>query len=203
MVKEQCNILKTKKTKTKPAKTIIEECACEPTEIEVEARKITLWDVIDKDMSEQIVDSLLHFMIQDIKAPVEIWINSNGGDLAQAFAIYDVMQMMPYPIYTIGLGIVASCAVLILAAGSEGYRTVMPNTRFVLHQVSYEGAGTLSEMNELHEEAKYMNKRIRKLLAKHSTVTSKQYKELWGSNVDIRLSSTDIIDLGLADHIIE
>ena len=178
------------------------ESKCESTEVRIDNRKVALWDAIDKDTSQSVIEALLCFQDEDQKAPVKLWINSNGGDVAQAFAIYDVMQMMSYPIYTIGLGTVASCSVLILAGGQEGYRTIMPNTRFVLHQVSYEGAGSLSDMKELHEEAKYMSKRVRKLLSKHSNVTSKQYKELWESNVDIRLSANDIIDLGIADYIL-
>lgn len=163
-------------------------------------RKISLWDDINAKTSENIVRSLIGFAVEDTESPVELWINSPGGDLNHALAMYDIMQAMPYPIHTIGIGMVASCAVLILAAGTEGHRGILPNTRCMLHQVLYEGKGPLIEMEQIHKEAKMLQKKFCQLLSKHSKQDASYYQNMFGPNTDTYLSVNKSLKIGLADY---
>ena len=77
---------------------------------------------------------------------LQIVINSGGGDLQAAFALIDTMKGSAIPVRTVGLGCVASAAVLIFISGEKGYRVLTPNTSILSHQFSW---GTYGKEHEL------------------------------------------------------
>ena len=82
---------------------------------------------------------------------LQLIINSTGGDLQAAFALIDTMKGSAIPIHTVGLGCVASAAVLIFIAGVKGKRVLTPNTSILSHQYSW---GTYGKEHELFSTVK-------------------------------------------------
>ena len=91
-------------------------------------------------MAQTLINQLHQLETQDAEKPIELLINSPGGDLHAACAIVDVIASVSPPVHTTALGQCLSAATLILAAGEPGHRVVHPSTRLMIHQakkVSY------------------------------------------------------------------
>jgi ATP-dependent Clp protease protease subunit len=107
--------------------------------VNVQARQVFLQTGIGPEegerynVTEHVVRALVYLDRVAYAAPIYLWINSEGGDVDDALAIYDVMQSLQSPVHTIAHGLVASAAGLILAGGDK--RTAMPNAWFMAHQL--------------------------------------------------------------------
>lgn len=73
--------------------------------------------------------------------PLQILINSDGGDLNETYSLIDLMDMTPWPIVTVGFGSCASAAAMLLASGTKGIRVVAPSTEIMIHAYSWGTAG--------------------------------------------------------------
>jgi len=164
-------------------------------------RKMTIWDKIDSDVSRSAIQFLIQLATEDPTAPIEIWINSPGGAFLETVAIYDILQYIPCPIYTIGIGEIASAATLLLAAGDEGHRSIFPNTRFMMHQLAYKSNGTVTDMELLQREVKQMQDLFANLISRHTHMTIEQIKEIFRTNKDKYLSPNEVLERGFADYI--
>eukprot|EP00210_Caulerpa_lentillifera_P008638 g8239.t2 len=99
-------------------------------------RIICLNGAIDDHLSNLIVAQLLYLESEHPEKQISMYINSPGGVVTSGLAIYDTMQYIQCPVTTLCIGQAASMASLILAAGSEGERKALPNSRIMLHQPS-------------------------------------------------------------------
>ena len=103
-------------------------------------RRMHCWGSITDSMAQTLINQLHQMETQDAEKPIELLINSPGGDLHAACAIVDVIASVSPPVHTTALGQCLSAATLILAAGEPGHRVVHPSTRLMIHQakkVSY------------------------------------------------------------------
>ena len=103
-------------------------------------RRMHCWGSINDSMAQTLINQLHQMETQDAEKPIELLINSPGGDLHAACAIVDVIASVSPPVHTTALGQCLSAATLILAAGEPGHRVVHPSTRLMVHQakkVSY------------------------------------------------------------------
>ena len=114
-------------------------------------RTIFLSGAIDDDMSNSVVARLLYLDSLNSKQPIFLYINSPGGSVSAGLAIYDTMQAIQSPIYTISFGLTASAAALILAGGKAGYRMSLPSARIMIHQplLGKSQGNSETEMREL------------------------------------------------------
>lgn len=97
-------------------------------------RIVFLGTAIDDQVANLIVAQLLFLESEDPEKPVHLYINSPGGDMVGLFAIHDTMRFMRPPVATTCVGQAASAAGVLLAAGQPGMRSVLPNSRVLLHQ---------------------------------------------------------------------
>jgi ATP-dependent Clp protease, protease subunit len=97
-------------------------------------RIVFLGTAIDDQVANLVVAQLLFLEAEDPDRPVNLYINSPGGDMIGMFAIHDTMTFMRPPVATTCVGQAASAAGVLLAAGAPGMRTALPNARVLLHQ---------------------------------------------------------------------
>jgi ATP-dependent Clp protease protease subunit len=97
-------------------------------------RIVFLGSPIDDQVANLLIAQLLFLEGEDPDQPINLYINSPGGDMIALFAIYDTMQFLHAPVATTCVGQAASAAAVLLAAGQPGLRTVLPNARVLIHQ---------------------------------------------------------------------
>ncbi|MFY7842755.1 MAG: ATP-dependent Clp protease proteolytic subunit [Rhabdochlamydiaceae bacterium] len=101
---------------------------------------------INDAVANTVIAQLLFLRAEDPKKDVSIYINSPGGQITSGLAIYDTMKFMGYDINTYCLGLAASMGALLLAAGTQGKRFALPNSRIMIHQPSGGVTGTSSDI---------------------------------------------------------
>jgi len=134
---------------------------------------------------------------------LQIVINSGGGDLNSAFAVIDVMKGSTIPIYTIGIGLVASAAFAIFIAGKKGYRTLTPNTSIMSHQYTWGTYGKEHELFATVKEYELTTERMIKHYKKCTGLTEKKIREYLLPAQDCWLSARESKKLGICDKIKE
>src|SRR3989338_2514186 len=98
-------------------------------------RIIFLGGPIVDPVANVVIAQLLFLESQDPKADIKLYINSPGGSVTAALAVYDAMQYVKPDVSTICVGLAASAAAVLLAAGAKGKRFALPNAEILLHQV--------------------------------------------------------------------
>lgn len=162
---------------------------------------IFLGSEIYESVANVIVAELLYLESEDPDREISIYINSPGGSITAALAIYDTMQFIRPDIITICMGQAASMAALLLAAGTKGKRYSLPNSRILIHQPSVEGiAGQATDVKIYAEELL----RTRNLLSKILADLTGQPFEKMDRDVerDFILSPTQAVEYGLVDSVL-
>ena len=132
-------------------------------------RIVFLGGVINDPVANAIIAQLLFLESEDAKKDIKIYINSPGGSVSSALAIYDTMQYVKPDVSTICTGMAASGAALLLAAGAKGKRFALPNAEVLIHQVmagGIEGQATEIEISARH--ILRLKDRLNQILAKHT-----------------------------------
>lgn len=154
---------------------------------------------IDDNVSNVIVAQLLFLENQDPKKDIQIYINSPGGSVTAALAIYDTMNHIKADVSTICVGIAASAAAVLLSSGAKGKRYILPNAEVMIHQVMGGMEGQASEI-EIH--AKHILKtkeNLNKILAKN---TGKSVQEIEkDSDRDKYMSAQEAKSYGIIDEL--
>ena len=109
-------------------------------------RIIFIKGVFNNEMADAVVAQLLFLETSDPEADIYMYINSPGGAVSSMYAIYDVMKYIRPNIVTVGMGMCASAASFILAAGTKGKRCALPNTQIMLHELSSGIEGKANDM---------------------------------------------------------
>lgn len=131
-------------------------------------RIIFLGSPIDDTVANTVIAELLFLDSQNRKEDIRLYINSPGGSVTAALAIYDTMQHIKPDVSTICVGMAASAAALLLSAGAKGKRMALPNSEVMIHQVLGGAEGQATEV-EIH--AKHILKtrdRLNRILARHT-----------------------------------
>lgn len=131
-------------------------------------RIIFLGSPIDDGVANTVIAQLLFLESQDPKEDIRMYINSPGGSVTAALAIYDTMQYVRPAVSTICVGLAASAGAVLLAAGAKGKRMALPNSEVMIHQVLGGAQGQATEV-EIH--AKHILRtrdRLNRILAKHT-----------------------------------
>ena len=132
---------------------------------------------------------------------LQLVINSGGGDLQAAFALIDTMKGSAIPVRTVGLGCVASAAVLIFISGEKGHRVLTPNTSILSHQFSWGTYGKEHELFATVREYELTTKRMINHYKKCTGLSEKKIREFLLPAQDIWLSATEAKKLGICDSI--
>jgi ATP-dependent Clp protease, protease subunit len=129
---------------------------------------IFLGTPIDDTIANLICAQLLHLESENPDKDINIYINSPGGDINALFAIYDTMQYIKPDVSTICIGMAASMAAVLLAAGEKGKRFVLPNSEIMIHQVMGGAEGQATDVKIRAERILKMKDRLNEILAKHT-----------------------------------
>ena len=131
-------------------------------------RIIFLQGQVHDEMANAIVAQLLLLHSQDPKADIHMYINSPGGSVSATLAMYDTMQFLESPILTYCMGIAASGAAILLAAGSPGKRYALPNSKVMIHQPYGQVGGQVSDIEIQAAEILKERERLNEILASHT-----------------------------------
>ena len=131
-------------------------------------RIIFMGGPIDDHIANAVIAQLLFLESQDSKEDIKIYINSPGGVVTSALAIYDTMQYVKPDIQTICVGLAASGAALLLAAGKKGKRMMLPNGEVMIHQVMGGAQGQATDVDIHAKHILSVKEKLNKIMAKHT-----------------------------------
>jgi ATP-dependent Clp protease protease subunit len=133
----------------------------------LKTRTILVSGEIDKDLSERVVkQALLLEAMGD--GPVKVFIDSPGGDADAGFAIFDMLRFISPPVWTIGMGLVASAASIIALAAPKERRVGLPNSHYLIHQPLSGMRGVASEIEIHAREIEKFKEKINRLIAQET-----------------------------------
>ena len=157
---------------------------------------------IDDDVSNLIIAQMLFLEAENPEKDIAIYVNSPGGSITAGLAIYDTMQYIRPDVTTLCVGQAASMAAVLLAAGTPGKRSVLPNSRVLIHQpLLYGLQGQQTDIDIHAKDLLRMRERIEEILAQH---TDKTVEEIHlDTERDKILSAPDAVEYGLADQVMD
>ena len=164
-------------------------------------RIVFLGGPVTDAVANTVIAQLLFLDSQDPKKEIKLYINSPGGSVTAGLAVYDTMQFVKADLSTICIGMAASMAATLLAAGQKGRRFTLPNSEVLLHQVM---GGAEGQAVEIEISARHIIKvkdRLNKILAKHTGQTLKQIEK--DTDRDFFMSAEEAKAYGLVDEIIQ
>jgi ATP-dependent Clp protease protease subunit len=164
-------------------------------------RIIFIGSPIDDHVANAVMAQLLFLDAQNPKEDIKVYINSPGGVVTSALAIYDTMQYVRADVQTICVGLAASGAALLLTAGAKGKRFILPNGEVLIHQVM---GGAQGQATDVDIHAKHIIKvkdRLNKILAKHTG--QKIEKVEHDTERDYFMSADEALAYGIVDKIIK
>lgn len=131
-------------------------------------RIIFLGTPVDENAANLIVAQLLFLQAEDLKKDIFFYINSPGGSVYDALAIYDTMQYVTNDIQTVGIGIQASAAAFLLSSGTKGKRFILPNATVMVHQPSSGTRGKVTDQEIDLRESLRIKKLLETIMAKNT-----------------------------------
>src|SRR2546426_7950706 len=131
-------------------------------------RIIFLGDQIEDHLANLVIAQLLFLESEDPEKDISLYINSPGGVVNSGLAIYDTMQYLRAPVSTICIGMAASMAAVLLAAGAKGKRYALPNSRIMIHQGSGGFRGNTPDVMIQVKELETLVDKLLKIIAHHS-----------------------------------
>jgi ATP-dependent Clp protease, protease subunit len=123
---------------------------------------------IDDQIANVVVAQLLHLEAEDPDKDISMYINSPGGVVYSGLAIYDTMQFIKPDVATVCCGVAMSMGSLLLAGGTPGKRSALPNSRILVHQPSGGFQGQASDIQIHAREALELRKRVEEIYAHHT-----------------------------------
>jgi ATP-dependent Clp protease protease subunit len=164
-------------------------------------RIIFLGTPINDQVANVIVAQLLYLSAEDSESPIQMYINSPGGQVYSGLAIYDTMQMIPNPVSTVAVGVTASFGTVLLTAGTKGQRYALPNSTIHLHQVLGGVQGQASDIEIHARETLRLKDLLNQVLAKHTEQTIDRIDR--DTNRDFFLDARGAVEYGLVDQVMD
>jgi len=163
-------------------------------------RIIFLGTGIDDNIANVIMAQLIHLEAEDPEKDIQIYINSPGGVVTAALAIYDTMQFIKSKVSTICIGQAASAAAVLLLAGEKGKRFILPNARVLLHQPSGGFEGTAIDIEIHTREMLRIRDSLNRIISEHTGQDVKKVSR--DTERDFILTSEEAKEYGIIDEII-
>jgi ATP-dependent Clp protease protease subunit len=181
-------------------KTTRGEYGMDPYSKLLKERIIFLGAPVDDTSANDVMAQLLFLEGDDPDRDISVYINSPGGSLTAMTAIYDTMRYVRPDIATTCLGQASSAAALLLAAGTAGKRTALPNSRILLHQPYSEGQGQSSDLEIHAKEIIRLRELMETILARHTGKDASQIRR--DIERDKFFDAEEALAYGLIDEII-
>lgn len=164
-------------------------------------RIIFLGSPIDDQTANIIIAQLLFLEASDPEKDIHLYINSPGGSVSSTIAIYDTIQYLKSNVSTTCLGMAASGAALILAAGTKGKRFSLPNSRIMIHQPLGGVEGQVSDIEIQAKELLRIKAKINEIIAFHTNQPLKRVEK--DTDRDYFMTGDEAKEYGLVDEVIK
>ena len=186
-----------------------------PTIVEKSQRGERVYDIFSRLLEERIVflacpvndlnanvviAQMLYLVSKDPKKDIKLYINSPGGSVTAGLAIYDTMQYLKCPVSTICIGLTASMAAIILAAGTKGKRFSLPNAEILLHQVMGGLQGQASDIDITAKQIVKIKAKMNQILASHTGQPIDRVEK--DTDRDFYMTAEEAKEYGLIDEVI-
>ncbi|OGI25227.1 MAG: ATP-dependent Clp endopeptidase, proteolytic subunit ClpP [Candidatus Moranbacteria bacterium RBG_13_45_13] len=164
-------------------------------------RIIFLGGPIDDHVANAVIAQLLFLDSQNSKEDIRLYINSPGGSISAALAIYDTMQYVKADVSTICVGLAASAGAMLLTSGAKGKRLCLPNSEILLHQVMGGATGQAADVAIHAKHILKIKERINKIIAKHTGQPHAKIEK--DTDRDYFMSAEEAKEYGVVDKIIK
>lgn len=164
-------------------------------------RIIFLTGPINDVVANSLIAQLLFLEHENPEKDIYFYINSPGGIVTSALAVYDTMQYIKPDVVTIAIGMAASAAAVLLAGGAKGKRAALPHAEILLHQVMGGVEGQAVEIEITARQIVKLKNRINEILSFHTGQPMKKIEI--DTDRDFYLSAYEAKDYGLIDKVIE
>jgi ATP-dependent Clp protease protease subunit len=163
-------------------------------------RIIFLGSDVNEATANLIVAQLLFLQAEDAKKDIFFYINSPGGSVYDALAIYDTMQYVTNDIQTVGIGVQASAAAFLLSSGTAGKRFALPHSTVMIHQPSSGTRGKVTDQEIDLRESLRIKRLLEEIMAKNTGQKVEKIHE--DMERDKWLTATEAKKYGIVDAII-
>ncbi len=186
-----------------------------PTVIEQEGRFERAYDIYSRLLKDRIiflgqdvnevtanlvVAQLLFLNAEDPRKDIFFYINSPGGSVYDALAIYDTMQYVSNDVQTFGIGVQASAAAILLSSGTKGKRFLLPNATVMIHQPSSGTRGKVTDMEIDLRESLRIKQRINEIMSANTGQTVEKVKS--DMERDYWMTADEAKKYGLVDEVV-
>ncbi len=162
-------------------------------------RIIFIGTPIDDQIANLVIAQLLFLQAEDPHLDISLYINTPGGIVTAGLAIYDTMQYIKPEIATVCLGQAASLGALLLAAGTAGKRTALPNSRIMIHQPLGGISGQAVDIAIHAKEIVTVKRRLNEILARHTEQPVKRIEQ--DSDRNFFMSAEEAKEYGIIDNV--
>jgi ATP-dependent Clp protease protease subunit len=190
----QDHFVLTQNAEEEPDETVVEQGL-------LNERIIFLSGEITAETASAIVSQLLYLDAKNPDEDIYLYINSPGGSVYAGLAIYDAIQYVQADVATISVGLSASMAAFLLAAGTPGKRSAFPHSRVMIHQISSFVRGNPADIEIEARETAYLENKLNRLFALHTNQPIEKIRR--DIERDYYMSATEALDYGIIDRIVE
>ena len=167
-------------------------------------RIIFLGEEINDTSAGLVVAQMLFLESQDPEKDVQLYLNSPGGSITAGFAIYDTMRFIKCDVAVTCIGLAASFGAFLLAGGTKGKRSALPDAEIMIHQPAIHGNGIQGQATDIHIVSEHMQRnreRLNRILAENTGKTAGQIAV--DTERDYYMSAQEALEYGIIDHIIQ
>ena len=166
-----------------------------------ETRQIIISGEVTEELAEKTITRLLVLEAASATKSIYVYIDSPGGNVYSGFAIFDMIRFIKAPVKTIGMGLVASAASIILLAAKKSNRFALPNSQYLIHQPLSEMKGVATDLEIHAKEIERIKSRINSLIANE---TGKKIEQIFqDTERDYWLNAEEARSYGLVSKIVE
>ena len=165
-----------------------------------ETRQIIISGEVTEELAEKVVTKLLVLEADSATKPIYVYIDSPGGSVYSGFAIFDMIRFIKAPVKTIGMGLVASAAAIILLSAKKANRFALPNSHYLIHQPLSEMKGVATDLEIHAKEIERIKAKINSLISNETGKTIEQIFQ--DTERDYWLNSEEAYGYGLVSKII-
>lgn len=166
------------------------------------SRKLFIYGSITAESANAFVMQLM-YLVGKSDAPIDIYINSGGGEINAGLLMYDVIQSIKSPINMYCTGRAMSMAAILLAAGQKGRRYILPHSEVMIHEPLIRGGigGSASSIKDVSDSILKTKKITDKILAKHTGKTIREIGK--ATNHDNFMNAEESVEFGICDEVVD
>lgn len=165
----------------------------------MKTRSILLSGEVNKELAERVIRGLL--LLEEASSdPIKVFIDSPGGDVDAGYAIFDMIRFINAPVYTVGMGLVASAGALILLAAPKERRIGLPNSHYLIHQPLSGIRGVATEIEIHAKELEKLQSKLNKLISDETGKPLDQVSK--DTDRDFWMTAQEALAYGLVSKVI-